>query len=358
MEEPELLPRAELLRMAPYSGPRTGRAGKMRLDFNENTVGCSPLVVAALRDRITQEGLAIYPEDNQASSVLADFFEVSQEELLLTNGTDEAIQLLMRTYVDSGQEVILLRPSFAGYRFFAECAGARIKNVDPTGERLDFPLAGLLDAISPSTRAVLIANPNNPTGTAVDLHGITQILERSPAAAILVDEAYFEFCGITALPLIRQYRNLFVCRTFSKAYGLAALRLGCLFSCSGNIRYLRNAQAPFSVNALAAFAAIAATQDPAYVANYVQEVRAALDLLRSGLSTLGIRYAPSAANFLLVFFGDQSHEVCDALRKKGILVRDRSSEIPGAVRVTAGTRQQAGEVLEILRQVLLRHSSG
>jgi histidinol-phosphate aminotransferase len=337
--------------MAPYSPPSGGRAGKLRLDFNENTVGCSPLVIEFLKSALCEQQLSIYPEYTRVKPALAAFFNVSPDELLLTNGTDEAIQVLINTYIDDENEVIILRPSYAMYRFYAEVAGAKIREVDYIPGTLEFPLAQLLESITPATRAILISNPNNPTGTATGLPEIKQILDRAPQAAVLIDEAYYEFCGITALPLIRDYPNLFVSRTFSKVYGMAAMRMGCLFSQAANVQYLHKAQSPYSVNMLAALAAEAAIQDTAYVANYVAEALAARELLRAGLEKLGIGQAASSANFILGYFGDRAIEVRDALRDKAILVRDRSYEIPGGVRITAGTRAQAQAVLDELGKI-------
>jgi len=220
--------------MAPYSPPTAGREGKLRLDFNENTVGCSPRVIEFLRDRLSAGGLAVYPEYGEAKRALAGFFQVPQEQLLLTNGTDEAIQVFINTYVNAGDEVVLLRPAYAMYRFYASVAGAAIREVGYRLPLMDFPLDELLDAITPATRAVVIANPNNPTGTAVPLHGIERILKRARRAVVLIDEAYYEFCGITALPLIEPAPNLFVSRTFSKVFGMAAMRLAVSQSPSEN----------------------------------------------------------------------------------------------------------------------------
>ncbi len=259
--------------------------------------------------------------------------------MLLTNGTDEAIQVLVNTYIDDDAEVIIMRPSYAMYRFYSELAGAKIKEIDYQPPALAFPLDELLRTITPSTRAILISNPNNPTGTAIALPAIKQILDQAPHAAVLIDEAYFEFCGITALPLIHDYPNLFVSRTFSKVYGMAAMRMGCLFSQAANVAFLHKSQSPYSVNMLAAMAAEAAVQDTEFVANYVKEALAARELLSAGLTKLGIDQAPSAANFILGYFGNRAIEVRDALRDKAILVRDRSYEIPGGVRITAGTHR-------------------
>lgn len=344
-------PRQAVLKMAPYSPPTGGRAGKLRLDFNENTVGCSPRVLSALRDCLTSGGLTIYPEYEEAKNELAAFFGVSPGALLFTNGTDEAIQVLVNTYVDAGDDVLLLRPSYAMYRFYSEVAGAAIRELDYRAEDLAFPLDELLEAISPGTRAILIANPNNPTGSGVDLDGIERILKAAGAAAVLIDEAYFEFCGVTALPLIERYPNLFVSRTFSKVYGMAAMRMGCLLSQPANVSYLHKAQSPYSVNSLAVIAAREAIRDQGYIQNYVAEVHAARGLLRAGLDELKIPYYPSQANFVLMRIGPRAIEVRDRLREKGVLVRDRSYELEGCVRVTVGTREQVRRFLSELKEI-------
>jgi histidinol-phosphate aminotransferase len=337
--------------MAPYSPPTGNRAGKLRLDFNENTIGCSPRIVEFLKQQLSPEQLAVYPDYAEVKPALEEFFHVESGQLLLTNGTDEAIQVLINTYVDDGEEVLLLRPSYAMYRFYAEVAEASIREIKYREATLDFPLEELLAAISPSTRAILIANPNNPTGTAVPLSGIEKILKRARKAVVLIDEAYYEFCGITALGLINTHPNLFVSRTFSKIYGMAAMRLGCLFSHAGNVAFLHKAQSPYSVNALAALAAREAVRDTAYVENYVTEALAARELLCVGLEKMGIGYIPSQANFVLMRIGKRAIEVRDRLREKRVLVRDRSYEIAGCVRVTVGTREQARRFLEELREI-------
>jgi histidinol-phosphate aminotransferase len=344
-------PRDAVRKMAPYSPPTGGRAGKLRLDFNENTMGCSPRVIEALAKYATASQLSIYPEYAGAIGDLATFFGVSRDEFTLTNGTDEAIQILINTYVDRGEDVVLLHPSYAMYRFYAELAGASIREVDYRAGDLAFPFEELMGAVRPATRAILIANPNNPTGTGTDVASLRAILKAAPNAIVLIDEAYFEFSGVTALALIRDYPNLFVSRTFSKAYGMAAMRCGCLFSAPGNMHWVRKAQSPYSVNTLAAIAARAAIDDREYVAQYVAEVLAARELACDGLRRLGIRYFRSQANFVLFDAGDRAIEIRDALRERGVLVRDRSYEIPGCVRVTMGTRAQIGRFLEELEKL-------
>jgi len=344
-------PRPAVLAMAPYAPPTGGRAGKLRLDFNENTVGCSPRVIAALREGLAADGLAVYPEYGAAKETVARFFEVPPDRLLFTNGTDEAIQVFLNTYLDDGQEVVLLRPSYAMYRFYAEVAGAVLREIEYPQPEMQFPLEQVLDAITPRTRAVLLANPNNPTGTGIGLAAIERILRRARHAAVLVDEAYYEFSGVTALGAIGRAPNLFVCRTFSKVFGMAAMRLGCLFSHEANIAYLHKAQSPYSVNGLAVMAAQAAVEDRGYLENYIAEVLAARELLCAGLEKLGIPYVPSSANFVLGRFGGRALAVRDALRGRGILVRDRSYEAAGCVRITVGTREQTRHLLEALEEI-------
>jgi histidinol-phosphate aminotransferase len=347
----ELKPREAVRRMAPYSPPTEDRAGKLRLDFNENTIGSSPAVVEFLRDKLSAERLSIYPEYREARKELAAFFEVAENELLITNGTDEAIQVLINTYLDAGDDVLLVQPSYAMYRFYAELAGAALREVRYRPRDLSFPLEELLFAIRPLTRAILIANPNNPTGTGIGLSGIEQIVAQAPNASVLVDEAYFDFSGVTALPMLSKYPNLFISRTFSKSYGMAAMRCGVLFSQSQNIKWMRKAQSPYSVNTLAVLAARAAVRDRESVEEYVHEVLAARELAYAGLKRLGIPAFPSQGNFLLFDAGSRAIPIRDALRERGVLVRDRSYEIPGAIRVTIGNREQIQKFLNELEKL-------
>ncbi len=347
-------PRPAVVKMAPYSPPTAGRADKLRLDFNENTVGCSPRVIESLKQRLDAGGLAVYPEYGEAKDAVAAFFRVSPDRFVFTNGTDEAIQVFVNTYVDDGQEVLLLRPAYAMYRFYAEVAGAAIREIDYDGPAMDFPLAALLAAITPTTRAVLLANPNNPTGTGCSLQAIERILKRARKAVVFIDEAYFEFSGVTALPLIDEYPNLFVSRTFSKVYGMAAMRLGCLFSHPANVAYLHKAQSPYSVNMLAVRAAQGAIEDTGYIQNYVAEVLAARELLCVELERLRIAYVPSSANFVLIRAGKRAIEIRDYLRERGILVRDRGYEVRGCLRITVGTREQTRRLLGALEEIWLK----
>lgn len=347
----KLVPRAAVRRMAPYSPPTAGRSGKLRLDFNENTVGCSPRVISYLKERLTAEQFTVYPEYERAREAVASFLGIAESQFTLTNGTDEAIQVLINTYVDDDQEVLILHPSYAMYRFYAEVAGARVRDVSYRERDLSFPVEELLAAIGAETRAILISNPNNPTGTGTGAEVLCAILERAPQAAVLVDEAYFEFCGVTMLERLEQYPNLFVSRTFSKAFGMAALRLGCLISQPANVAFLRKAQSPYSVNMLAAIAVRAAVADTQFVDDYARSALVSRELLYKGFEKMGIPYYRSQANFVLFRAGARALEVRDRLRDRGVLVRDRSYELPGCVRVTAGTPEQVDRFFAALQEI-------
>jgi histidinol-phosphate aminotransferase len=337
--------------MDPYHPPTGGRRNKLRLDFNENTVGAPPHVIDFIKRYLTAADLSIYPEYDHALEDLARHFGVDTTELTLTNGTDEAIQLLVNTYIDDGAEVLILKPSYAMYRFYSQVAGASVSQIDYTPGTLAFPLQELIDRITPETRAVFVSNPNNPTGTGTAAANVEKILQKAINAAVLVDEAYYEFSGITVLPLIAAYSNLFVSRTFSKTYGMAGMRCGCLFSQAENMAFVRKAQSPYSVNSLAAMAARIAVQDTKFVEDYVLEVLAARELLYVGLERLQIPYIKSQANFVLFQAGDRAIEIRDQLKARSVLVRDRSYELPGAVRVTIGTRDQIQRFLDELEQI-------
>jgi histidinol-phosphate aminotransferase len=336
--------------MAPYAAPEEGRAGKLRLDFNENTVGCSPAVLRALR-RVGREDLAIYPEYEASVRRLARHYGVRPAEMLLTNGVDDALRLLMETFVDPGSTVLIAEPTFSMYRFFAEVAGARVETVRYDAG-LRFPLEETLRALKRSPRLLLLANPNNPTGTLLEEKQLARILDRARRTLVLVDEAYFEFSGVTVLPWIRRRGNLVVARTLSKAAGLAALRLGLLFARADLADAMRRTFTPYPVNTLALVAAEAALSDRKFLRHYAREVLQSRWELARGLERLGARVFPSAANFLLADFGPGAGRLVRRLARRGILLRDRASDFgrDGYVRITAGLPAQTRRLLRAVEE--------
>src|SRR5258708_21390023 len=231
-----------------YRPTLAGRRG-LSLDFNESTVGCSPRVWARLRSLDT-ELLARYPEREPVEKEVADFLGLDPAQVLLTNGVDEAIDWVCSTYLDPGDEALIAVPSFAMYAIFAQAEGARVVEVR-AGDNFRFPEKDLLTQLSPRTRLIAVANPNNPTGAPVVGDVLIRIAEAAPQAALLVDEAYFEFHGETLITRMRQLENLFVARTFSKAYGLAGLRIGILAGEARQMAMVRRITSPYNVNAAA-----------------------------------------------------------------------------------------------------------
>ena len=334
-----------------YHPPLSGRKG-MRLDFNENTVGCSPRVLERLR-RIGAEELARYPERGPVEAVVADSLGVKPEELLLTNGVDEAIHLMCETYLEPDDEVLIVVPTFSMYEIFAWAPGARILNI-PAGVNFSFPTHTILRHISPGTRLIAIANPNNPTGAAALEEELMHVARSAPQAAVLIDEAYVEFHGQTLLGKWRELPNLFVARTFSKAYGLAGLRAGVLMGDAQQISGVRKVASPYNVNSIALACLPDALQDQAYVGRYVKEVCEGRERLQRELQNLGIPFWPSRANFVLMRIGEANTAFVRAMRERGILVRDRSRDpgCEGCVRITLGSVEQTDRLLAVLREVL------
>jgi histidinol-phosphate aminotransferase len=349
-----LLPvRDAILRQQRYVPPVEGRAGKLRLDFNENTVGCSRAVLRALA-KLTAERLSMYPEYALATRRLARFFGVRADEMVLTNGVDDALHLLCDTFVDPRSRVLLCEPTFSMYRFYAELASAKIASLRYDAA-MRFPLDGALAALRPgktSPRIFFLANPNNPTGTLVPAKALGRMLRAAPRTVIVVDEAYTEFSGLTIIRWIRRYPNLVVLRTFSKAAGLAALRLGCIFANRNIISFLKRAASPFSVNAAALVAAEAAIRDRRAMRRYVAEVTRAREEFARALSRLGITAYPSAANFLLVDFGERGPQLVRKLERRGILLRDRGMEFGrrGFARVSIGTRAEMRRLIRAIEK--------
>ncbi len=333
-----------------YHPPLARREG-MRLDFNENTAGCSPRVLQRLA-QITAEDLARYPERQPVEKVVALHLGVACDHVLLTNGVDEAIHLLCETYLESGDEVLIVAPTFSMYEIYAAATGVRVIRVLCDTD-FRFPLQKILGQITPATRLIAIASPNNPTGTIATREQLLQVAIAAPAAAVLVDEAYYEFQGQTMISEIGRSPKLFVARTFSKAYGLAGLRIGVLCGPAEQMPSLRRISSPYNVNTVALLVLPAALEDQAFVANYAAQAKQGRERLASELERIGIWHWPSQANFLLLRVGERHREFVSAMRQRGILVRDRSADpgCGGCVRITIGTRTQTDQLIVALHEV-------
>jgi histidinol-phosphate aminotransferase len=344
-------PRELIRRIKEYHPPLGDRSG-VRLDFNENTIACSPRVLEVL-GKITGAELTMYPEREHVERIVADRLGLKPEQALLTNGVDEAIHVLCQAYLGAGDEMLLPVPTFSMYAVYASATEAKLIEVRADAE-FRFPLESLLARISPATKLIAIANPNSPTGQAVGRDVILKLVEAAPQAMVLVDEAYFHFYGQTVMDLVGRVPNVIVARTFSKVYGLAGLRVGLLAADETAMTWLRRIISPYSVNSLALACLPAALDDQAYVDWYVREVLAARDEFYAALDRLGVKYWPSQANFVLIKIGRKHAAFSAAMRARGVLVRDRSSDpgCDGCVRITVGTREHTAAGLKALESSL------
>lgn len=334
-----------------YHSPLTQGQMELRLDMNESTTGCSPRVLRTLQNMDANK-LALYPPREPGEQLVSIAFGVRPSQVLLTNGADEGIDLLCRAYLEPDDEVIIVVPTFAMYEIFAQVPGAKVVRV-PTAAADDFkfPTEGVMQAITPRTRLVVITNPNNPTGVTVDRLTIVNIAQAAPDAAVLVDEAYFDFCGQTVMDQVGMLPNLFVARTFSKAYGLAGIRLGALVGPLQHMSVLRRICAPFNVNACALEVLRDALRDREFVSNYVTQVKETREWFREEIEKVGFKCWPSQGNFVLVNFADEKQYLLKQMRDWGIALRDRP-DVPGCVRITIGKQKEMEVVLMGIKQAL------
>jgi len=341
--------RKAILNRRTYEAPAEGRSGKLRLDFNENTTGCSPAVRRALAKLSTKE-LAMYPEYQEPTVRLARYFGVRPQELLLTNGGDDALRVFFDTFVEAGSSILICEPTFPMYRYYAEIYDARISMLR-YGSEMQFPLDDVVAELRKKPPVLFLANPNNPTGTLFGFKELAKILGAASHTAVVMDEAYAEFSGFTALPWIRKFPQLFVARTFSKVAGLASLRLGAVMACKESLALVRRAMPPFPVNLAALVAAETAVRDRATMRAYVNEVKRLRKWFAAELQELGVRAFPSAGNFLLANFGPSGPSLFRKLEKRGILLRERSKDVgPGFVRITIGTSPEMKKLLKAIRE--------
>lgn len=349
----QTLPQARpaVLAMPEYHPPLAGR-NALRLDFNENTVAPSPRVFAALQS-LTAEALTIYPERQPAERLVAAHFGLTPDQVLLTNGVDEAIHLLACAFLDEGDEAVVCTPSFFMYDVSIAMMTTGLRRVQ-ADDSFEFPLDRFLAAITPQTKLVIVASPNNPTGITVSREHLLQIAAAAPQAVLMVDEAYFHFHGETTIHDAGKIPNLLVARTFSKAYGLANLRLGMIVGDAHLIGFLRKVSSPYNVNGIALAVLPEALADEAYLEWYVAEIRTGRDRLYAALEVLGVRSWPSAANFVLMDIGPKHKALVEAMRTRGILLRDRSADpgCEGYVRITIGIEDHVTRGIAALRASL------
>ncbi len=344
-------PRQAVLEMPEYHPPLAGREA-LRLDFNENTFSPSPRVMERLK-LITAEGLTKYPEREPVERIVAAHFGLQTEQVLLTNGVDEAIHLICCAFLEEGDEALIAPPTFFMYDVSISMMTRGLVKVQ-ADETLEFPFERFLAAITERTKLIIVASPNNPTGATVSREHLLAIAKAAPQAVLMVDEAYFHFHGESTMQDVTSVPNLIVARTFSKAYGLANLRIGMLVGSAELLKYVRKVSSPYNVNGVALDCLSVAIEDEAYLAWYVEQVRVGRERMMGGLAELGVPFFPSAANFVLMKIGPKHRELVVAMRRHGVLLRDRSTDpgCDGFVRITIGVEEHVTRGLEALKASL------
>lgn len=325
----------------------------IKLASNENPFGPSPLGKAAALRALEQSEL--YPDGGCVAlrAKLAKTYGFEPNQFVIGNGSNELIELLGHVFLQPGDEVVLGHPSFAVYKLVALLFGAKPIEVPLVNHTHD--LAALAAAVTPRTKLVFVPSPNNPMGTANTEAELLAFARALPEHVVFVfDEAYAEYLDNPPdlRPLIREGRKVVCLRTFSKIYGLAALRVGFGYASSELAGLLTRVRQPFNANALGQAAALAALDDHGFIQNCVRENRAGLALLEAGFRALGLEIVPSVANFLLVRVGDGARVFME-LQKRGVIVRPmRPYGMPEWLRVTVGTSAQNERLLATLAAVL------
>lgn len=333
----------------------------IKLASNENTLGPSRKALAAMEAGLAE--LARYPDGNGfiLKQALSRKYQVALDQITLGNGSNDILELMARTFVQPGQEVIFSQHAFAVYPIATQAVGGKAVIVPAKNWGND--LDAMLRAITDDTRLIFIANPNNPTGTWIDDVSLKGFLDRVPQRVIVVlDEAYFEYAHHPAmqadgypdgLQYLNQYPNLVVSRTFSKAYGLAGLRVGYAVSQATIADLLNRVRQPFNVNSLGLLAATAALEDQAHLENSANMNVTGMRQCMDAFTELGLSYIPSVANFISVDMGQPGQAIYQALLERGVIVRPVANYgMPNYLRVTIGSEQENAKFLSTLREVL------
>ena len=335
-------------RLQGYPDPGPG----LRLHLNENTGGCSPKVLEAIR-RVDPRDVSTYPSYPDLIRACARHFKVDPEWILLTNGLDEGILMAAVGHIARARahdaETIVPLPAFDPYPNATAAVGATTVRIPPEPGYV-FQTEAVLRAITPRTRMIFLNTPNNPTGQLIPLQDLRRIAEAAPRATVLVDEAYIEFGGETFLPELANHPNVLIGRTFSKAYGLAGMRVGIVIGQPQALDPVRMVTLPFNINGVAIAATLAALDDHDFLPAYAEQVAQSRRRIYDVCNRLGLTYWRSAANFVLVRVGDAVAPFVRAMAERNVHVRDRSKDpaTPGCIRITAGVLEHTDRAIEAL----------
>jgi len=333
-----------------------GITGSIKLASNENPLGPSPIAVKAIADKVLT--LNRYPDGSgyYLKNMLSKKFSIPFEQIVLGNGSNEIIELIIRTFLSPAEHVVQAFPTFLVYEKIVKGAGGRMISVPLSNFRID--LNKTAEAITPETKIVFICNPNNPTGSVLSMDEMRNFLDRIPKDIIVaLDEAYIEFVSdekaANGLELLSDYPLLFVLRTFSKLYGLAGLRIGYGFASEKLVDYINRVRQPFNAGTLAQAAATAALEDVEFISRTLKLVREGLSFLYNELDEMGLEYIPTQTNFFLINVPDGAKKVFERMLKHGVIVRAMDAYgLPDYIRINVGLPEENERFVKTLKKVL------
>ena len=344
-------PRKDIENLQPYSAPLEGRRNLLRLDFNENTIGPSPLVVQSLKE-ISRDEISIYPEYSGLKEKVVETLskrnsrvDISSSEVGIFNGVDAAINAIFHAYGDSNDLMLTTSPTFGYYTPCAQMRGMKISSIPYVGKDFQYPFDSICKFINQNNpKILLICNPNNPTGTRLSPERIVEITKLSSGTLVVVDELYEAFTGDSVLPYVnfQKTHNLVVLRSLSKTAGLAGLRIGFAIGNSKVINIVSRVTGPYDVNRFAVTAAFAALNDQSYTDSYVKEVVKARDWIKNQFENHHIKHHIDGGNYFLLWPKSRPEQVEQKLKSSGILIRnmDKKKNLKGSIRVSIGTVDQ------------------
>ncbi len=344
--------RTALENLSPYPVSTTPRSKQICLDMNENPRGPSPRVKEEL-SRLEPETLFAYPDYHELYLELANEVGVRPENLILTCGGDEAIRVILEALVEKNKDVVLTTPTYSMYRLFLNLRQARPGEIK-YGPDLTFPLDQVLAQSTEPPAALILVNPASPTGEIITLETITRILQNFPQTPVIIDETYHHYSGVSAVPLLEEFPNLILIRTFSKAYGLAGLRLGYIIGSTSIIEKLHLINPPYPLSGPAVVAARAALSDQEFIEKEKEFVEQEKVFLQKALARLHIETRTTATNFILIKVGPGAAAVQKALARENIRVRSLENYPPleEYLRISIGTRKDHEQLLQALEKVL------
>jgi histidinol-phosphate aminotransferase len=344
--------RKGLLGVVPYPVPSYSRKDKLRFDLNESNFGCSPKVMRALKSA-SKSDLLIYPEYEKLNNKLAEEYNVLPSNILLTNGGDDAIRSVTDTFVDKKDEVLLPVPTYSMFELYAKLSGAKIKEVVYNRD-FSFPINKVLKGISQRTKMVVVVNPASPLGSTVTRQELIEILDKAKNSIVLLDETYHHFSGKSMAHLIKEYDNLVVIQSFSKVYGLAGLRLGCIITNHEALKEISKVAFPYAATSLAVSAAYAAMSDEDYTEKVILQIENEKKFLCSELKSIAEKVHNTDTNFIIAKFGKSSDELHEKLEDKGLLVRN-IGHLPlmkGYLRISPGVRKENVELVKAINNLM------